>query len=78
MGNIALKTMLRRIIFQNPAVELEPYSVNRYDKTVIVTGEVSGNTIAPIVIIDESEQQEISALLWPGRSPRVNFLGATG
>jgi lipopolysaccharide export system permease protein len=55
MGNIALKTMLRRVIFQNPAVELAPYSVNRYEKTVIVTGRVVGNRITPIVIIDETE-----------------------
>jgi lipopolysaccharide export system permease protein len=48
--------MLRRVIFQNPAIELEPYAVKRYDNTVIVTGEVAGRRIRPIAIIDQDDE----------------------
>jgi lipopolysaccharide export system permease protein len=53
LGNIGLKSMLRRVIFQNPAIELEPYSVKRYENTVIITGDVTGRRIRPIMIIDQ-------------------------
>jgi len=56
LGNIGLKSMLRRVIFQNPAIELEPYSVKRYENTVIVTGEVAGRRIRPIMIIDQDDE----------------------
>jgi lipopolysaccharide export system permease protein len=56
LGNIGLKSMLRRVIFQNPAIELEPYSVKRYENTVIVTGDVSGRRIRPIMIIDQDSE----------------------
>ena len=57
LGNIALKTMLRRVIFSNPGVELDSYSVKRYENTVIVTGRVRGTSIEPIVIIDLDEEK---------------------
>jgi lipopolysaccharide export system permease protein len=56
LGNIGLKSMLRRVILQNPAIELEPYAVKRYDNTVIVTGRVEGRRIWPIAIIDQDDE----------------------
>ncbi len=56
LGNIGLKSMLRRVILQNPAIELEPYAVKRYDRTVIVTGDVRGRRIRPIAIIDQDDE----------------------
>jgi lipopolysaccharide export system permease protein len=58
LGNIRLKTMLRRVLFTNPAVELEPYTVERYDSTVIIPWEVSETEITGIAIIDETEDNK--------------------
>ncbi len=58
LGNIRLKTMLKRIIFKNPGIELESYSVKRYDDTVIIMGEVKGNRISSLVIIDKTEENK--------------------
>ena len=58
LGNIRLKTMLKRIIFKNPGIELESYSVKRYNNTVIIMGEVKGNRISSLVIIDRTEENK--------------------
>jgi len=58
LGNIRLKTMLKRIIFTNPGIELESYSVKRYDNTVIIMGEVAGNRISSPMIIDRTEENK--------------------
>jgi lipopolysaccharide export system permease protein len=58
LGNIRLKTMLKRIIFRNPGIELESYSVKKYENTVIITGSVKGNIIENPVIIDRTEENK--------------------
>jgi lipopolysaccharide export system permease protein len=58
LGNIRLKTMLKRVIFKNPGIELDSYSVKKYDKTVIIMGEVKGNRISNPVIIDRTEENK--------------------
>jgi lipopolysaccharide export system permease protein len=58
LGNIRLKTMLKRIIFKNPGIEMESYSVKRYDNTVIIMGEVKGNRISSLIIIDRTEENK--------------------
>ncbi|HUV09176.1 MAG TPA: LptF/LptG family permease, partial [Spirochaetia bacterium] len=41
-------------IFANPSVELDSYSVKRYEDTVIIMGEVKGKNIKGLVIIDRT------------------------
>jgi lipopolysaccharide export system permease protein len=64
LGNIRLAGIYRKILYTNPGVELEPYSVKKYEDTVIVTGNVEGREIRDIVIIDkdaENRKRIISA-----------------
>ncbi len=42
LGNMRFAELYRRILFSNPALELEPYSVKHYEKSWIVTGAVEG------------------------------------
>lgn len=56
LGNIRLGNMYRKILYSNPAIELEPYSVNRYQNTTIITGEIEQQLIKNIVIIDKTPQ----------------------
>ncbi len=58
LGNIRLGRMYRKILYTNPGIELEPFSVKRYQDTVIVTGAVEGNRIQNITIIDKTEDKQ--------------------
>jgi len=57
LGNIRLGAMFRKILYTNPRIELEPYSVKRYQDTVIITGAIEGNRIEEITIIDREEDK---------------------
>ena len=56
LGNIRLGRLYRKIIYTNPGIELKPYSVKKYEDTLIVTGDIEGNTMQNIVIIDKTAE----------------------
>ncbi len=58
LGNIRFAEIYRRMLYTNPAVELEPRSVKRYEDTTIVTGDVQGATIRDLLIIDRSPEKQ--------------------
>jgi len=57
-GNIQFNKLWRRILVSIPALELEPNSVKKFKDTVIVTGNVSGNTIDNLLILDKTSDGE--------------------
>ncbi|HUI71926.1 MAG TPA: LptF/LptG family permease, partial [Spirochaetia bacterium] len=56
LGNIRFAEIYRRILYSNPAVELESHSIKKYENTTIITGEVEGRRIRGILIIDKSPE----------------------
>jgi len=56
LGNLRFIEIYRRILYANPALELEPYSVKRYENTTIITSSVDGRRIGDILIIDRSPE----------------------
>jgi lipopolysaccharide export system permease protein len=54
MGTIQFNKLYRRILVSTPALELEANSVKRFKNTIIVIGEVSGNTIENVLILDRT------------------------
>jgi lipopolysaccharide export system permease protein len=56
LGNLRFIEIYRRILYSNPALELEPYSVRRYEDTTIITGGVQGRTFSDLFIIDRSPE----------------------
>jgi len=58
LGNIRLGSMYRKILYTNPGIELEPYSVKKYQDTVIVTGAIEGTTLHDIAIIDRDSDRQ--------------------
>jgi lipopolysaccharide export system permease protein len=56
LGNLRFMEIYRRILYTNPALELEPYSVKKYENTWIITGAVEGRTINDLLIIDKSPE----------------------
>ena len=55
-GTVRFGNLYREILYSNPAVELEPNSVNRYRDTVLVTGDTEGGVINDLVIFDSSDK----------------------
>lgn len=55
LGNIHFKTLIKKITLSNPGIELEPYTIKKYENTSIITGDVKDNKISDIVIIDLDE-----------------------
>ena len=51
-GTINYVKLYRKLIYSNPELELEPYSIKRYQNTVLVTGDVKNKQIDDLIIID--------------------------
>ena len=56
LGNIRFAEIYRRILYSNPAVELESHSIKKYENTTIITGKVEGKRIEDLLIIDKSPE----------------------
>ncbi len=64
LGTINFGRLYRELLFSNPELELESYSVRNYQRSTIVTGDVDGRRISDLIILDttdEGEQRVISA-----------------
>ena len=53
-SNIEFNRTYRRILYTNPSVELEPFTVGRYEGIAIVTGSIEGSTIDTPLIFDRT------------------------
>ncbi len=58
LGTINFGRLYRELIFSNPELELESYTVKNYQNSIIVTGAVSGREIEDLLILDENERSE--------------------
>jgi lipopolysaccharide export system permease protein len=75
-GTVRFGNLYREILYTNPAVELEPNSVNRYRDTVIVTGDTEAGTIEDLVIFDRSDKGGSRVIL--SSTARLRQNAATG
>jgi len=57
-GTLQFARLYRRILVSTPALELEANSVKKFKDTVIVTGNVSGNAIDNMLILDRTGDGE--------------------
>jgi lipopolysaccharide export system permease protein len=57
-GYIQFTRLYRRILVSTPALELEANSVKKFKDTVIVTGNVTGNAIDNMLILDRTSDGE--------------------
>jgi lipopolysaccharide export system permease protein len=58
LGNLRLARMYRKILYSNPSIELEAFSVKPYRDAVLITGAVEGQQIRDLVIIDKNDQNQ--------------------
>ncbi|GHV81288.1 membrane protein [Spirochaetia bacterium] len=57
-GTVQFSRLYRRILVSTPALELEANSVKRFKDTVVVTGDVTGNSISDVLILDKTSDGE--------------------
>ncbi len=58
VGTINFARLYRELLYSNPDLELESNSVTEYQDNIIVTGEVEGNRINHLVIIDRDGDRD--------------------
>jgi lipopolysaccharide export system permease protein len=58
LGTINFGKLYRELLFSNPELELESYTVKNYQQSTIVTGEVDGRRINDLLILDTTEEGE--------------------
>ncbi len=56
VSTIKFGKLYREILYSSPELELESYSIKRYQDSILITGEVENKTIHNIVIIDKTEE----------------------
>ncbi|GMO20063.1 MAG: LptF/LptG family permease [Termitinemataceae bacterium] len=71
-GTIEFTKLYRKILASTPALEIESNSVKKFKDTVVVTGEVTGNEIGNMVIIDRTGDGERRVII----SKNVKFIDA--
>lgn len=57
-GTINFLKLYRNLIYSNPEIELQPFSVKRYQDSVIITGDVEERNIKNIIIFDKTEEKD--------------------
>jgi lipopolysaccharide export system permease protein len=57
-GTVQFSRLYRRILVSTPALEIEANSVKRFKDTVVVTGDVTGNAISDVLILDKTSDGE--------------------
>jgi len=62
-GTLQFARLYRRILVSTPALELEANSVKKFKDTVIVTGNVTGNSIDNMLILDRTSDGERRVIL---------------
>lgn len=58
LGYINSQTFYKHIMKTNPGLELEPYMAKNFENKIIITGDVQGNELFDIIIIDTMSDKE--------------------
>lgn len=57
-GTINFGRLYTKILYSNPQLALDPFSIKHYQNSTIVTGAVRGNEVSDVVIFDTNSQQD--------------------
>ncbi len=56
LGTIEFSRLYRELLYRNPALELEEYSITRYQDNIIVTGSVEEGVVEDLMILERNQQ----------------------
>ena len=54
LGTIEFSRLYRELLYRNPALELDEYSITRYQDNIIVTGNVDGDVVEDLMILERN------------------------
>ncbi len=54
LGTIKYKQLYKELLYENPGLDIEPYSIGRFNNLIFVNGKVDKHAIDDLVIIDTS------------------------
>ncbi len=57
LGTIRYKALYRELLYENPGLDLESYSVARFNDLIFVNGQVNDNSIENLLIIDTGQKE---------------------
>ncbi len=63
LGTINFGKHYRKLLYVHPELELESYSIKRYEDSTIITGKVEGKEIHNIVIFDKTTNNDMRVIL---------------
>lgn len=65
LGTLNFGRLYRELLYANPELELEPYTIRQYQDSTIITGNVRGNLIDDLLIIERGTGGERIILSGP-------------
>lgn len=63
VGTINFTKLYREMIYKNPEVELESYSVKYFQESIIITGLVEGKSIDNLIIVEKDKESNRRIIL---------------
>ncbi|MGM0431670.1 MAG: LptF/LptG family permease [Spirochaetota bacterium] len=57
MGTIKYKQLYRELLYENPGLDLSPYSIERFNNLIFITGDVENGHISELTVIDTSSSK---------------------
>jgi lipopolysaccharide export system permease protein len=57
LGTIRYAEIYRRIVYSNPSLEIEPFSIKKLDDVTVITGPVEGPIFRNVVLIDRAAER---------------------
>jgi lipopolysaccharide export system permease protein len=63
VSTIKFGRLYREILYSSPELELESYSIKRYQDSILITGNVENRTINDLIIIDKTEDKNNRIIL---------------
>ena len=58
LGTINFQKLYKEMIYSNPELELESYSIKKYENSVMITGNVEGREISNLIIFDKTTEKD--------------------
>lgn len=63
VGTINFTRLYREMIYRNPEVELESFSVKYFQESIIITGQVEGKSIDNLIIVEKDKESNRRIIL---------------
>ncbi len=57
LGTIQYKALYKELLYENPGLDLDSYTVARFDELIFVNGKVDENVVENLLVIDTSSNQ---------------------